>query len=52
MTASVCRARAFVATPEVLKSELMAPELIAAELVAPELMTSSGGWVRRAVSGV
>lgn len=47
MTASVCRARAFVVTPEVLKCELIAPELM-----APELMESSGGWIRRAVSGV
>lgn len=52
MTASVYRARAFVVTPEVLKCELMAPELVAPELMAPELMMSSGGWVRRAVSGV
>ena len=47
MTASACRARAFVVTPEVLKCELIAPELM-----APELMESSGGWIRRAVSGV
>jgi len=47
MTASVCRARAFAVTPEVLKSELIAPELM-----APELMASSGDWIRRAVSGV
>ena len=47
MTASVCQARAFVVTPEVLKSELIAPELM-----APELMASSGDWIRRAVSGV